>query len=249
MNIGFSTGSLALGNFREGIKVSKQVNATVIELSALREQELSPLIQQISTIDLSAFEYISIHAPSKLSRLSENDCIDLLMAISKYDFPIIVHPDIITDHRLWRRLESRLCIENMDKRKPVGRTYKELAEIFKIFPDARFCLDLAHAKQVDATMLEAKLMIKNFGERLAQLHISDVNSNSRHEPLNLEAILSFRKVADAIPSTTPIVIESPVPPEFMAREMKAAALLFDSSRMNSILNFVGLAENQRAEVA
>jgi hypothetical protein len=243
MNIGFSTGSLALGDFMEGIRLSQWVNAPVIELSALREEELFPLVQQIPTIDFASFRYISIHAPSKLSRLSENNCIDLLMSIVKYRLPIIVHPDIITDYELWRRLGSSLCIENMDKRKPIGRTYKDLVEIFSMLPEAKFCLDLAHAKQVDATMLEAELMIKHFGDRLIQLHISDVNSNSHHEALNLEAILSFRKVAYAISSATPIVIESPVPPSLMSREMKAAALLFDSERLDSVLSFVGITES------
>ncbi len=40
MNIGFSTGSLAKGDFRFAIKVLSKSNANVVELSALRESEL-----------------------------------------------------------------------------------------------------------------------------------------------------------------------------------------------------------------
>ena len=44
--IGFSTGALALGDFRKGIKLQRREDIQAIELSALREDELDGLIQR-----------------------------------------------------------------------------------------------------------------------------------------------------------------------------------------------------------
>ena len=45
---------------------------------------------------------------------------------------------------------------------------------------------------------------------LRQLHVSYVNSSSRHERLNRESIFAFQRVADLIPSEIPIILETPV---------------------------------------
>lgn len=83
---------------------------------------------------------------------------DQLSQLAKRDWPIVLHPDAINDVDLWRGFGSLLCIENMDKRKPIGRTTLELRQIFSEFPDACFCLDLAHARQVDSSMTETYLL-------------------------------------------------------------------------------------------
>ena len=71
------------------------------------------------------------------------------------NWPIVVHPDAMFDFSLWREFGNLLCLENMDKRKPVGRTVQELDRIFQELPDASFCFDIGHARQVAPTMTEA----------------------------------------------------------------------------------------------
>ncbi|MGI0084760.1 MAG: hypothetical protein ACREBQ_06730, partial [Nitrososphaerales archaeon] len=63
--IGFSTGALAYGDFRRALDILQGKRIAAIELSALRETELAPLIGALDSLDLSAFTYISVHAPSK----------------------------------------------------------------------------------------------------------------------------------------------------------------------------------------
>jgi hypothetical protein len=230
MNIGFSTGSLALGDFQSAIKMLENSSANVIELSALRESEFDDLLNCAAHLNLKQFKYISFHAPSKLVAYSEDGVVKKLKKIIDYGWPIVVHPDVIKDFKLWRALGPFLCIENMDKRKPIGRTTSDLESIFERLPEASFCFDLAHVRQVDPTMTEAKIMLKKIGQRLQQLHVSDVNSRSIHEPLNLEAIFAFRKISHMINSNIPIILESTIQKEKIEFEMQFASLIFDDAK-------------------
>ena len=63
--IGFSTGALAYADFRRGLEMVKHRGLRTIELSALRQNELIPLLNALPDLDLSGFKYVSIHAPSQ----------------------------------------------------------------------------------------------------------------------------------------------------------------------------------------
>jgi endonuclease IV len=110
----------------------------------------------------------------------------------------------------------------MDKRKPVGRTASELAKIFHRLPEASFCLDIGHARQVDPSMTVAYFLLKEFAGRLRQLHMSEVNSHSTHDPLSYASILAFQELADMIPESVPIILETPVPENRIEHEMRRA---------------------------
>lgn len=222
---GFSTGALAKNDFLHAIDLLKKSTANAIELSALREGEVKQLVDSIESLDLTRFEYISFHAPSRLISMEEEELIDLLGPIVRKGWPIITHPDIIKDFDYWKQLGNCLCIENMDKRKKIGRTTIDLAEIFNKLPAATFCFDIAHAKQVDPTMTEGYCMIKRFRSKLKEIHISSVNTQSKHEPLTFESLLSFNKLAEYLPNNIPIILESPVEPNDIEFEMNLAASL------------------------
>ena len=64
-DIGFSTGALALGDFRSALHMLEGHNCPAVELSALREAELPGLMDALADLDLGRFKYISVHAPSK----------------------------------------------------------------------------------------------------------------------------------------------------------------------------------------
>src|ERR1041385_2107458 len=104
MLVGFSTGSLALQNFRMGVQMVQGQPTAAIELSALREEELHPLIDALDSLDLRQFSYISFHAPSKLVRLSERMLVETLAPVIHRGWPIIVHPDVITEFGDWHAL-------------------------------------------------------------------------------------------------------------------------------------------------
>jgi hypothetical protein len=116
-------------------------------------------------------------------------------------------------------LGNLLCIENMDKRKPVGRTVRELELLFQEFPQASFCFDIGNARQVDTSMVEAYLMLKHFRSRLRQVHISEVNTQSKHDRLSFVSIVGFQEVTHLIPSSTPAIIESVVPEDQIGAEI------------------------------
>ncbi len=225
--IGFSTGALAKGDFACGVQLQRGVDGiNAIELSALRDHELVPLVEALSTLDLSGFHYISFHAPSRLTSLSEEKVIGLLLSLPR-SWPIIVHPEIIKTPSLWLKLESRLCLENMDNRKSGGRTLTELRELFASFPDATFCLDAGHAKQIDPTMAMAILMLREFGSRLRQVHVSDVGAAGEHLSVGIMARVAFSRLAQHVPSSCPLIIESIIGSELIRAEVRSVTAAFE----------------------
>ena len=94
----------------------------------------------------------------------------------------------------------------MDKRKQIGRTAAQLQTIFDKLPDATFCLDIGHARQIDPTMMEASLFLRMFSDRLRQVHKSFVNTQSRHERLSFESNSAFRLVSHWIKESIPIIL-------------------------------------------
>lgn len=207
--IGFSTGALAKGDFYSGLQLQVG-NCTAVELSALREDEIDPLIEALPTLDLSSFEFVSIHAPSKRVKLSERELIEKLESIEDYVQGIVVHPDIIEDVSLWQSLGEKVTLENMDQRKLTGRTAEELQPYFEALPKARFCLDLGHAQQVDPTQALTVELLKKFASRLTEIHISEVDAFGNHVAISASAWAAFRCVASLIPPEVPVIIESVV---------------------------------------
>jgi hypothetical protein len=217
--LGYSTGALAQSDFRRALRMLKDQPVGAVELSAMREKELIPLIRSLDELELSGFEYVSIHAPSQFFAESEGWIFQELYDIRHRGWPIVVHPDTLYDFSLWRLLGNLLCIENMDKRKPVGRTAHELEWLFQQCPDASFCFDIGHARQVDTSMIEAYRMLKRFSERLRQVHVSEVNTRNKHDPLSLVSIIDFQEVAAFISPAVPVIIESIVTEDQIGAEI------------------------------
>lgn len=220
--VGFSTGALAKSDFRRGLDLIRRHGIGVVELSALRDTELVPIFEALDGLDLSFASYLSFHAPSRFETRSEAEVANLLRRLLPCRWPIIIHPDAITDPLTWQGFGEWLCIENMDKRKPVGRTAEELRKVFRLFPDASFCFDIGHARQVDPTMGQATLILQSFGDRLKQVHMSEVNSRNGHDPMSVTAIRAFRKVAHLIPREIPVILETVIPETMMDAQVALA---------------------------
>jgi hypothetical protein len=220
--IGFSTGAIAYSDFRRGLQMLLDRNVTIVEISALRMAEWAPLIQALDHLDLSAFDYVSIHLPSAMNAADESSVVESLTQIRDRRYPLILHPDAIQDFGPWREFGGLVCVENMDMRKLIGRTEPELGAIFRELPDANLCFDIGHAAQVDTTMAEAYFILKRYRDKITQIHVSEVNSRSKHDSLSYATIQSFRDVAHMIPVGPPIILETPVPPEQMRDEINKA---------------------------
>jgi hypothetical protein len=219
--IGFSTGAVAYADFRSALEVLMQTSTDAVELSALRPQELGPLVDAVASLPLERFRHISVHLPSNFPARLEEEFREQVQRLP-CDWPLVIHPDVIRDFNLWRQLGERVCVENMDKRKPMGQTRNDLLEIFEKLPDAGFCFDIGHAHQIDPTMCEAIMILEEFTGKLKELHVSEVNSESKHDPISLEAQRSFDIIARLIPENVPAILESRVatPGESLGDEVR-----------------------------
>lgn len=220
--IGFSTGALAKGDFRTALEMLRSQRDNAIELSALRIEELPVLLDAFDSLDLGKYGYIAIHAPT-----NAGDDLQLVQSLKPLldkhpNVVVVVHPDTIHAFEPWSMLAGRVCIENMDSRKPVGQTVSDLRDIFNRLPDARLCLDVGHARQVDSTMIEALLMLQEFGARLSHVHISEVDSSGGHHGMSRAAVADFQRLAGRIDETVPVIVESCVAEGEIESELQKA---------------------------
>lgn len=229
-HIGFSTGALAKGDFRRGLALLTEHACTAIELSALRDHELQALMTSVDDLDLQGFPYVSVHAPSRFRDVAEAQAAELLHPCIDRRWPIVLHPDAIGDHGCWRDFGSLLCLENMDQRKQAGRTARELERHFAALPAARLCLDLGHARHVDASMTVARQLLTAYGSRLTQIHLSELDAKAHHLPLSMATVWSVAELAARIPDA-PVILESVVTPEAIAKELAMARRCFDAGEV------------------
>jgi len=173
--------------------------AHAVEFSALREADLFPLLESLETLDLTGFEYISIHMPRQFELGWEVLAWGRLLEESGRNWPVVVDPETLFDLSLWRQFGHLLCIDNMNKRQPLGRTAAELREIFGHFPEATFCFNLGFARLCDPTMAGAQLILREFGPKLCQVHVSETNPRGKRDPLSRASIRPFQEVANLIP--------------------------------------------------
>jgi sugar phosphate isomerase/epimerase len=123
---------------------------------------------------------------------------------------IVVHPDTIAEPSSYRPLGRRLTLENMDSRKDSGQTADDLAVLYAALPDARLCLDVAHAKDVDPTLTVADELLRRFSSRLSHVHVSSLDESQRHVPLRPEDEMSFAPLL-ARCRDVPWILEAPPP--------------------------------------
>ncbi len=235
MLVGFSTGAVAYQDFDKALRLLDNTQANAVELSALRIKELEPLLSALpSRLEQlrQRYDYISFHAPTKFD--DEAALVERLMFVANMGLNIIVHPDTIIDPTTWRVLGERLCLENMDSRKPGGRTVGELREIFNELPGARLCFDIAHARQVDSSMTEGFLILKAFHERLVQVHLSEINSLGTHFPMSFAAKLAYEPFAELL-KDVPIIIESVVNEDQIITELEEGWKVFANFQASNAL--------------
>jgi hypothetical protein len=208
--VGFSTGALERGDFRKALGWMSDHEMRTVELSALRFDELEPLIRRLDKIDVSDsnFDYVSFHAPSYFSPDQEERVIELLQPVKERNWNIVVHPDVLFTPERWSCFGRNLLIENMDRRKPVGRNSRELSWFFDVLPEAQFCLDLAHARQIDPTLMVLKRLASDFKDRIAEIHISELDPYCKHVPMSNWAILDYQQITCDLDPFIPVIIES-----------------------------------------
>jgi sugar phosphate isomerase/epimerase len=147
----------------------------VVELTAALDAELDALLVHLGEepAALDGFERVSLHAPvlppdpeATLARLPGR-------------FETILHPNAYAEARA---LGAVAIFENMDVRKPFGRTASDLAGVFDRHPEAGLCLDVAHVWTNDPSLALGHELLDAFGDRLRQLHVSGIEPDGTHRP-------------------------------------------------------------------
>ena len=144
----------------------------------------------------------------------------------------MIHPPYLYTTDVWRQFGNDLCIENMDQRQ-YGQTKYEMKQIFKRFPEASFCFDIAHTRQLDPSMDEGRKIIKTFNSKCREVHISEVRQDNRHITISPECANDFKKISHLIPeqdsegNPTIIIIESMIPFYSIPWELNIVEEIFD----------------------
>ncbi len=224
---GYSTGAISKGDVEAALGCLRGLGAEAVEFSALRLGELGPVLRELERQDCTQFKYCSFHAPSRFAAHEESEIVaGLLSIVEQRNWPIVVHPDTIHRWDLWRPFGSMLLIENMDQRKACGRTADELDAVFTELPEASLCYDLGHLRQIDPTMVEAYRIVQRYGSRIRQIHLSDVDSSSKHHPLNIPALKVFMRVVPLLGRRAHVILESPATCAEVPDQLMMAMLLF-----------------------
>lgn len=184
-SVGCSTGYMGAerGDWPELVRRAAATSTVAAELTALSEPELPGLVEYLEAAPSLPFGFVAAHAPTKLMTLPEAKLVALLERLAPYVDAVVVHPDAIGDPALYAGLGRALAIENMDPRKPGGRTVAELEPLFEALPDARLCFDVAHAKAVDPTLAAGAEILARLGGRLGHVHVSSLDAGCHHVPL------------------------------------------------------------------
>jgi hypothetical protein len=164
-------------------RMAAEESLGAVELSALSEHELPVLLDWLDGEPSLPFRWIAAHGPTKARAMPEADLVALLTALASHVETIVLHPDTMSDLKLYRRLGPTLAVENMDTRKPVGQSAEQLQLILDTLPEARLCFDVAHAGAVDPTMNEGQRILDRFGARLSHLHVSSLDERCHHVSL------------------------------------------------------------------
>jgi len=210
--VGASTGYMAelRGDWARLVSSAHAVSGDVVELSALCADELPGLAAFLSADRRLPFGRVSVHGPSKGWDGAPGELAASLAALPAVVEGVVMHPETLGEVAPYAVLGARLRLENMDTRKPDGRTSEELARFFASLPEARFCFDVAHAWLHDASMGLAHELLDAFGDRLVEVHISSIEESGHHVPLRTADVDAFAPVLERC-TGVPWVLEAALP--------------------------------------
>jgi sugar phosphate isomerase/epimerase len=148
-----------------------------LELTAISSASLDSLHAYLPGARFDAFERVSLHAPV-LGFDDPGPVIDRLPP----GFDAVLHPNTYGDVAAVASLGERAVFENMDVAKSFGRSVHDLARVLERFPEAGFCLDVAHVWTNDRSLALGHELLDAFGHRLRQLHVSGIEPDGTHRP-------------------------------------------------------------------
>ena len=206
IEVGHSTRALDRHDVDRAVTAALAAGGNIVELSALDEADLDPVLAASRGFARRAFRRLSIHAPARGRQLPESELVGRLACAG---VPVVVHPEVIGDPEPWRLLGRRLLVENTDGR-TTGRpsTPSDLVEIFAELPDAGFCLDVSHALHAGGLEVVDELAVV-LAPRLDQLHAGCGCGCDAEERLGDDVLRALMRVLPRAGRPLPIIIERP----------------------------------------
>lgn len=220
IKLGFSTGCLYKDlEVKEAISVIKSLGCKYIELGFITsERFFNGQLDRISEKDLEGFEYVSFHTP-KLDYGNNADTKRFFEMMSDFSKRVkldlvVFHPDMIEDFSIFENANFSIGFENMDNRKNSYKSVSDTETVMLRNNNFKLILDVNHCYSNDSSMRLAEEFYKKLGNKISQIHLSGFNGY--HDPLfeteQLEIIRSIQNF------DVPIIVESVVNPETIARE-------------------------------
>ncbi len=209
MKLGFSTGTLyRTHSQKEALKVIGDLGCACVELGFIRLNDMNEF-DKITAEDLKGFDYVSFHTP-KFEYDNGRESAAILNKIKNFDDNVrkldlaVFHPDNLKEFSSLDSIGLPIGIENMDSRKI---SYKNAAD-FKIIlaehPNFNLVFDVNHIYTNDPSMKLAAEFYREFGSRIAEIHLSGFAG--LHEPIfetkQAEILKSIQN------PDVPIIIES-----------------------------------------
>jgi hypothetical protein len=150
-----------------------------LELTAITEERFRALATLTADRGLlDGFARVSVHAPARF----DAPAADLAPMLELLPYDQILHPDMWVQVDEVAGLGGRAVFENMDVAKSYGQGLADLREVFGRFPEAGFCLDVAHVWTNDRTLRLGHELLDELGDRLRQLHVSGIEPDGTHRP-------------------------------------------------------------------
>jgi hypothetical protein len=216
--IGLATELFVETGWPELVARASAWSRAALELSALTAAELDGVVAYLEHSS-PPIRYLSLHAPLVLVDGGEQSLVARLSEVESRVAAVIQHPHILAEPALLAPLGKRLLLENMDAQKPGGRLVAELEPYFRSLPKAGFCLDVAHVASVDPEMKLGRDLLDAFGARLRELHISGMDAECTHVPLDADSVARYAPILrrcrhvpwilESLPADVPIDIVSP----------------------------------------
>ena len=188
---GISTGAYVeeRDDWRAAVHRARRERERVVELCAVLPALLESLPAFLADDALDGFERVSLHAPAARVDVP-GDTVAATLRLP-LDCDVILHPDVYATSDSVAALGRRAVFENMDVNKPFGRSAADLDSTFARFPQAGFCLDVAHVWTNDRTLALGHELLDAFGGRLRQLHVSGIEPDGTHRSTTRDDLVLY----------------------------------------------------------
>lgn len=213
---------------------AKKLDISGVEITFASKEELYFFkLSEDNESWLKRLDYVTIHAPFKLVRESENDkeLIKQLDIISRLYTDInaknvIIHPDDLPAPEILKKYNFNISTENLPPNNYI--TISDLKNVFNQYPEIGLCLDVSHAYLMSKN--ETGKLIEAFKNKISQIHFSGTYKKQDHQSLRNVTKAFLSSIQPVKELNVPIVIEEDIETKnlrYLKEEIKYVKNIFD----------------------